>query len=102
MLLLMAQFGPRVTIPVEDVRREYFSHFDLDTFLRRIQRGTIRLPVTRADKHRRTSRFISMVDLALYLDRQVETGRSDYQQILADAANQSRPNRRLLGVLYRT
>lgn len=98
----MAQFGARVAVPVEEVRREYFAHFDLDTFLRRIERGTIRLPVTRADKSNRTSRLISMVDLALYLDKQMETGRSDYQQILADAARNIRPNRRLLNVLYRT
>ncbi|WP_408405056.1 pyocin activator PrtN family protein [Paraburkholderia sediminicola] len=25
-LILMAQFGLRLVIPIEDVRREYFSH----------------------------------------------------------------------------
>ncbi|WP_408331912.1 pyocin activator PrtN family protein [Paraburkholderia agricolaris] len=85
LLILMAQFGPRVAIPAEEVRRAYFPHLDWGLFLSRIQQGTIRLPIVRADKSRGTSRFISMADLALYLDTQMETGRNDYQQMLTAA-----------------
>lgn len=101
LLLLMAQFGPRAAIPVEYVRQEYFAHLDSSLFLNKIARGSIRLPIVRADKNRKTARFISMVDLALYLDTRMEAGRNDYQRILTDAENGARPNQRLLGVLYR-
>lgn len=34
--LLTAQFGDRAVIPIDDVRREYFSQLELDKFLRKI------------------------------------------------------------------
>ncbi|NML98780.1 Pyocin activator protein PrtN [Paraburkholderia sp. RP-4-7] len=86
-LILMAQFGPRVAIPVEDVRREYFSHLELDKFLEKIARADIPLPVTRVDKSRRTAKFIGMVDLAMYLDAQMEAGRKEYEQMKAAAGS---------------
>lgn len=101
MLILMAQFGPRVAIPVEEVRREYFAHLDLDGLLRKISQGAIRLPIVRADKNRRTARFISMVDLAMYLDTQMEEGRRKYEEIRSTEGARSGAMTRFINSVYR-
>lgn len=79
----MAQFGPRVAIPVEDVRREYFPHLELLQFMRKLSIGDIPLPVTRAERSVKSAKYISMMDLAIYLDAQMEAGRRDYEKLRA-------------------
>jgi Pyocin activator protein PrtN len=85
LLILMAQFGPRAAIPVEDVRREYFPHLELDKLLAKISRADIPLPLTRVDGGRKSAKFIGMMDLAIYLDTQMEAGRREYEQLRAAA-----------------
>lgn len=94
-ILLMAQFGPRVAIPVEDVRREYFSHLELNKFMRKLSSGEIPLPVTRAEKSMQSAKFISMMDLAIYLDTQMEAGRREYEQLKAAAGTGEGAQQRL-------
>ena len=45
--LLMAQYGGKAIIPLEDVRRDYFSHLTLETMHRKLCSGQIALPVVR-------------------------------------------------------
>lgn len=68
--LLMAQFGARAVIPLDEVRREYFSHLELDKFQRKLAAGEIPLPVVRAEKSQKCAKGIYVQDLADYIDAQ--------------------------------
>lgn len=68
--ILMAQFGARAVIPLEEVRREYFSHLELDKLSEKISRGDIPLPVVRAENSRKAARGVYVQDLADYIDTQ--------------------------------
>lgn len=99
-VILMAQFGPRVAIPVEDVRREYFSHLEMNKFMRKLSSGEIPLPVTRAEKSMQSAKFISIMDLAIYLDTQMEAGRREYEQMKAAAGTGEGAQQRFVDLLY--
>jgi hypothetical protein len=99
-LILMAQFGPRVAIPVEDVRREYFSHLETSKFMRKLSSGEIPLPVTRAEKSVKSVKFISMMDLAIYLDAQMEEGRREYEQMKAAAGTGEGAQQRFVDLMF--
>lgn len=68
--ILMAQFGARAVIPIEEVRREYFSHLELDKLLRKISLGEIALPLLRIEKSQKSAKGVYVQDLALYIDEQ--------------------------------
>jgi hypothetical protein len=68
--LLMAQFSGRALIPLDEVRTAFFSHLDADNFVRKLNRGDIPLPVTRADKSAKTARGVYLSDLAEWIDKQ--------------------------------
>lgn len=68
--LLMAQFGARAVIPIEDVRREYFSHLELDKMQRKLASGEIALPVVRMEKSQKSAKGVYVQDLADYIDKQ--------------------------------
>ncbi|RQZ24045.1 Pyocin activator protein PrtN [Burkholderia sp. Bp9017] len=67
--LLIAQFGPRAVIPLDEVRKEYFSHLELQAFLRKIAHGEIPLPVIRIENSLKSAKGISMLDLAIYIEK---------------------------------
>jgi hypothetical protein len=66
--LLMAQFGARAVIPIEEVRREYFAHLELDKLLRKIATGEIALPLVRSEKSQKSAKGVYVQDLADYID----------------------------------
>jgi hypothetical protein len=66
----MAQFGARAVIPIDEVRREFFSHLDLDKFQRKIALGDIPLPVVRIERSQKSSKGVHLQDLAEYIDTQ--------------------------------
>lgn len=66
--LLMAQFGARAVIPIEEVRREYFPHLELDKLLRKIAIGEISLPLVRIEKSQKSAKGVYVQDLADYID----------------------------------
>lgn len=67
--LLMAQYNGKAIIPLEDVRRDYFSHLTKEMFLRKVTHGAIRLPVVRMEVSQKSSRGVHLQDLADYLDK---------------------------------
>jgi hypothetical protein len=99
-LLLMAQFGPRAAIPLEDVRREYFPHLAMEKLLNKIARGDIPLPVTRVDRSQRGAKFVSMMDLAVYLDTEMEAGRKEYEQLKAAAGSGPDAKQRFVELMF--
>jgi hypothetical protein len=68
--LLMAQFGAKAVIPLEDVRREYFSHLDMISFQRKTVSGEIPLPIVRAEKSLKSAKGVYIQDLAEFIDTQ--------------------------------
>ncbi|WP_199540424.1 pyocin activator PrtN family protein [Paraburkholderia kururiensis] len=68
--LLMAQFGARAVISLEEVRKEYFSHLEPDNLTRKLTSGEIPLPVVRADGSKKTAKGVHLQDLADYIDAQ--------------------------------
>ena len=87
--LLMAQFGARAVIPLEEVRREYFSHLEPDNLTRKLTSGEIPLPVVRADKSKKTARGVHLNDLAEYIDTQRAAAVKERDQILKVAIKRS-------------
>jgi hypothetical protein len=47
--LLMAQYGGKATIPIDDVCRDYFSHLTPTKLVRKISAGEIALPLVRIE-----------------------------------------------------
>ncbi|PCE27519.1 Pyocin activator protein PrtN [Paraburkholderia acidicola] len=68
--LLMAQFGARAVIPIEEVQKAYFSHLEVDKLLAKVSRGDIPLPVVSAERSRKSARGVHLQDLAEYIDAQ--------------------------------
>ncbi|MGY3610459.1 MULTISPECIES: pyocin activator PrtN family protein [unclassified Bradyrhizobium] len=79
--LLMAQYGPRAIIPLDDVRRDYFSHLDLSKFIRKINEGEIRLPLVRIEDSQKSAKGIHLQDLADYLDARREEAKKELKQV---------------------
>lgn len=50
LFFLMAQFGPRAVIPLDEVRKEYFSHLEPHVFIRKLAHGEIPLPLLRIEQ----------------------------------------------------
>jgi hypothetical protein len=47
--LLMAQYNGKAIIPLDEVRRDFFSHLTLPKFLRKLSSGDIALPLMRIE-----------------------------------------------------
>jgi Pyocin activator protein PrtN len=78
---LMAQFNARAVIPLEDVRREYFSHLEMDKFQRKLAIGEIALPIVRAEKSQKSAKGVHILDLAAYIDAARESARKECEQL---------------------
>jgi hypothetical protein len=66
--LLMAQYEGRAVIPIDEVRRDYFSHLTTDHLIRKISSGEIDLPMVRMEASQKAAKGIHLSDLANYLD----------------------------------
>ena len=74
--LLLPQYGDKVVIPLEDVRRNFFSHLTLQKLLRKLSSGDIALPVMRMEHSQKCVKGVHLQDLADYLDKR---GQAFYQ-----------------------
>lgn len=81
--LLMAQFGARAVIPIDDVRREYFGHLELDKLLRKISMGEIALPLVRIERSAKSAKGVYVQDLADYIDAQRAAAVKERDQLAA-------------------
>lgn len=66
--LLMAQYGGKAVIPVEEICRDYFSHLDVRKFLRKVGSGEIEIPLVRMEQSQKSAKGVHLQDLANYLD----------------------------------
>lgn len=64
---LSAQYDGRVVIPVDEVARDFFNLKPL-VFLRKVETGTIKLPIIRMEASQKSAKGVDVRDLADYLD----------------------------------
>lgn len=83
--LLMAQYDKAI-IPLEDVRRDHFSHLNIEMFRRKLARGEIKLPIIRAEASTKAHQGVHIDDLAAYLDTARDQARKELEQITKGVA----------------
>jgi hypothetical protein len=84
--LLMARYDGLPIIPVDVVCRDYFQHLTVDKFLRKVLSGEISIPVVRIENSQKSTKGVSISDLAAYLDKQIEVARKECEQLRCGAA----------------
>jgi hypothetical protein len=75
--LLMAQYNGAAVIPLDDVLRDYFGGQSRVEFLAKVERGEIKIPVTRMEQSQRGMVGIGLVDLAEYIDARFAAAREE-------------------------
>lgn len=81
-LFLMAQYGGKAIIKLEDVCRDYFPHLKFDQFARKLGSGEIKLPVTRMDaSSQKSAKGVHMSDLAQYIEERREAALKEQKQL---------------------
>ena len=79
--LLMAQYNGAAVIPLDAVLRDYFGGLSRVQFLAKVDRGEIKIPVTRMEDSRKAMVGIGLVDLADYIDARVAAARKELGQL---------------------
>lgn len=79
--LLMAQYDGLAIIPIDTVRRDYFSHLTTDHLIRKISAGDIKIPMVRMEPSQKAAKGVHLTDLAEYLDQQRAIARKEMQQL---------------------
>jgi hypothetical protein len=75
--LLMAQYGGKAIVPIEDVCRDYFSHLNPTKLVQKISAGDIAIPLVRMETSQKFSKGVHLLDLAKYLDARVDAARKE-------------------------
>ena len=83
LFLLMAQYDGLAIVPIERVRKDYFSHLTLEKFLRKIGAGQIALPIVRMERSQKSTRGVHLQDLASYLDKRTEEARRETMTLMS-------------------
>ena len=81
--LLMAQYEGRAVIPIDEVRRDYFSHLTTDHLIRKISAGEIDLPMVRMEASQKAAKGVHLTDLSNYLDRRRAVAVKELNQLKA-------------------
>ena len=81
--LLMAQYGAKAIIPIEDVCRDYFSHLSPTKHVQKIGAGEIPIPLVRMEASQKCAKGVHLVDLARYLDARVEAARKELNTLIS-------------------
>lgn len=78
--LLMAQYGGKAIISVEELCRDYFPHLTPEKFVRKVNSGEIALPLIRIEGSQKAAKGVHLADLAEYLDRLREAAHKDFEK----------------------
>ncbi|UVC13267.1 pyocin activator PrtN family protein [Mesorhizobium onobrychidis] len=79
--LLMAQYNGKAIIPLDEVRRDFFSHLTLPKFLRKLSSGDIALPLMRIETSQKCAKGVHLQDLADYIDRRRQVAQREFSQM---------------------
>jgi hypothetical protein len=75
--LLMAQYGGKAIIPVEQACQDYFSHLSPNKLIQKLTVGEIPIPLVRMEESQKCAKGIYLVDLANYLDARIAAARKE-------------------------
>jgi hypothetical protein len=75
--LLMAQYGGKAIVPIEDVCRDYFSHLNPTKLIQKISAGDIAISLMRMESSQKCAKGVHLLDLAKYLDARVDAARKE-------------------------
>jgi Pyocin activator protein PrtN len=79
--LLLAQYGGKAVIPIEDVCRDYFSHLDPGKFIRKVTVGELKIPMVRIEGSQKCAKGVHLQDLANYIDERTAAARKECEQL---------------------
>lgn len=79
--LLMAQYGGKPVIPVEDVCRDFFTHLTPDKFIRKCSAGELAIPLVRMETSQKCAKGVHLADLAAYLDGRRDAAVKECRQL---------------------
>ncbi|MER8476719.1 pyocin activator PrtN family protein [Mesorhizobium sp. M1163] len=79
--LLMAQYNGKAIIPLDEVRRDFFSHLTVPKFLRKLSSGDIALPLMRIETSQKCAKGVHLQDLADYIDRRRQVAQREFSQM---------------------
>lgn len=79
--MLLAQYGGRAVVPIEDVCRDFFSHLTIEKFARKVAAGEIAIPVIRIEASQKAAKGVHLTDLAEYIDRQRAAAVKEFNQL---------------------
>ncbi|MDF0492737.1 pyocin activator PrtN family protein [Bradyrhizobium yuanmingense] len=75
--LLMAQYGGKAIIPVEQACQDYFTHLSANKLIQKLSLGEIPIPLVRMEASQKCAKGIYLVDLANYLDGRIDAARKE-------------------------
>lgn len=79
--ILLAQYGARAVVPLDQVCRDYFPHLKTDKLLSKINSGEIALPVVRIEGSQKTSKGVTIQALAEYIDERAAEANKERDQL---------------------
>ncbi|PAP92915.1 pyocin activator PrtN family protein [Mesorhizobium wenxiniae] len=79
--LLMAQYNGKAIIPLDEVRRDFFSHLTLPKFLRKLSSGDIALPLMPIETSQKCAKGVHLQDLADYLDKRRQMAQREFSRM---------------------
>lgn len=79
--LLLAQYGGKAVIPLDEVRRDFFSHLTLQKLLRNLSSGDIALPLMRMEHSQKCAKGVHLQDLADFLDKRRHAAKKELSQM---------------------
>ena len=79
--LLMAQYNGKAIIPLDEVRRDFFSHLTLPKLLRKLSSGDIALPLMRIETSQKCAKGVHLQDLADYLDKRRQVAQREFSHM---------------------
>lgn len=79
--LLMAQYDGQAVIPADKVCADYFNHLTLPKFLRKVNEGSIALPLVSIEASQKSAKGVHLQDLADYLDARRAEAQRAYRQM---------------------
>lgn len=79
--MLMAQYGGRAIVPVDDVCRDYFAHLTPREFIRKTTAGAIDIPVVAIEQSNKAARGVHIADLAAWIDKRRDAARREADQL---------------------
>lgn len=77
----MGQYESQPVIPVDVVARDHFGGMNTRTFLRKVDDGSIALPVMRMEESQKSAKGVYLHDLAEYIDQRRADARREFEKL---------------------